>query len=141
MDRYLSDMKGIFTSADEIKDNPLIYSFNNIIPNNGREDLLYGETILYPGQINGEFFMTKGHKHIVESAEVYYCIEGKALVLCEKEDDSYEILLEPGIAAYCKPGYAHRVINNSNSICKFFCVCRADAGHDYNVTFKKKYFK
>lgn len=139
MIRHLSDVKEIFLNTDGVSDNTVIYSFNNIVPHDNSEDLLYGETILYPGQINGEYFMTKGHKHESTCAEVYYGLEGEAIVLCENEDFIYEDILKPGVAVYCKPNYSHRVINKSDAPCRFFCVCRADAGHDYNVTFTKRY--
>lgn len=141
MDRYLFNLKDQFLNIDNIDNDPLIYSFNNTIPKANDQELLFGETILYPGSINGEYFMTKGHNHQVPCAEVYYGIEGEAIVLCENSEDSYETKLVPGSVVYCKPGYAHRVINKSDSICRFFCVCRADAGHDYNVKFSKRYFK
>ncbi|UCE56571.1 MAG: hypothetical protein JSV31_14325 [Desulfobacterales bacterium] len=32
--------------------------------------------IRYPGKVGSEYFMTKGHfQNILESAEVYYCVE------------------------------------------------------------------
>ncbi|MDR3052015.1 MAG: glucose-6-phosphate isomerase, partial [Oscillospiraceae bacterium] len=46
--------------------NPLLYSFyelENIPERNG--DLRYGTTIIYPGKVGEEYFMTKGHFHTV----------------------------------------------------------------------------
>lgn len=141
MDRYLSDLKEQFLNTDGVKGNPLIYSFNNTVPRDNDQELLYGETVLYPGTINGEYFMTKGHTHQVPCAEVYYGLEGEAIVLCEFGGKWYERKLTPGVVVYCEPGYAHRVINKSDKKCRFLCVCRADAGHDYDVKFSKRYFQ
>ena len=139
--RKLSDMKDMFLNANGVQDDTLIYSYDNIIPSDTCEDLLHGITTLYPGNINGEYFMTKGHKHINNRAEVYYGLEGTCKVLCESENDTYVTTLTKGEVVYVKPGYAHRVINTSEEICKFFCVCTGDAGHDYNVTFKTRFLK
>ena len=141
MDRYLSDIENSFKSPNLIDNfNPIVYTFNNTIYSDSDKDLLFGETVIYPGQVNNEYFMTKGHHHKIPCAEVYYGLEGTAIVLCENDTDSYEVELTPGKVAYCKAGYAHRVINPTNKICRFFCVCRADAGHNYDVEFKKRYF-
>ena len=141
MNRYFNDLKDIFLNIDGIQDNPLIYEFNNTIPADNGEELLHGTTILYPGNINGEYYMTKGHTHKISCAEVYYGIEGESLVLCEKDGESKIHKLSPGIAVYCPPGYAHRVINNTENVCKFYCICRADAGHDYNIDFTQRFIK
>ena len=38
-------------------------------------ELSSGLTILHPGKVGDEFFMTKGHFHaILETGEVYYCL-------------------------------------------------------------------
>lgn len=139
MNRNFNDLKDIFLNSDGIEDNPLIYEFNNIIPSDNEEELLYGVTILYPGVINGEYYMTKGHTHKISCAEVYYGLEGEGIVLCEKDGVSQIYKLSAGVTVYCPPGYAHRVINNTEKECKFYCVCRADAGHDYNVEFTQRF--
>ena len=61
MDRRFNDLKDMFLNSDGIESNPLIYEFNNMAPSDSSEELLYGVTILYPGTINGEYYMTKGH--------------------------------------------------------------------------------
>ncbi len=141
MNRSFNDLKDIFLNIDDIEDNPLIYEFDNIIPSNNEEELLYGITTLYSGTINGEYYMTKGHTHKTPCAEVYYGIEGEAIVLCEKDGDFKTYKLSSGNTVYCPSGYAHRVINNTENKCRFYCVCRADAGHDYNVEFSQRFIK
>jgi glucose-6-phosphate isomerase len=141
MNRNFNDLKDIFLNSNDIEGNPLIYEFDNIVPSDSEEELLYGVTILYPGTINGEYYMTKGHKHQISCAEVYYGLEGSGLVLCEKDGVSQIHELSEGVTVYCPPGYAHRVINNTECTCKFYCVCRADAGHDYNIEFTKRFIK
>lgn len=139
VNRYLSDMQNIFSNPQDVKDNPLIYSFDNCIPANNAEELLYGITVIQPGDIHGEYYMTKGHTHQNPCAEVYFGLTGKGIVLCEKDGEVQEFEISPNVLVYCQPNYAHRVINNSNEPLRFLCVCRADAGHNYDVVFNKKY--
>ena len=140
VNRFLSDMRGLYVD-DRGKEDDLIYSYDNVIPADSATDLLYGITTLYPGDVNGEFYMTKGHKHVTESAEVYFGLEGEGVVLCENGDEVEEYDLYPGAFVYVKPGFAHRVINSGNSICRFVCVCSAIAGHNYDAKFSKRYYK
>lgn len=48
-------------------------------------ELLHCVTIIQTGDIDGEFFMTKGHYHIDRScAEIYYGQKGRGLLLLQK---------------------------------------------------------
>lgn len=141
VNRYLNDLLEVFSNSQGVKDNPLIYSFNNVIPADNSEELLYGITVIQPGDINGEYYMTKGHTHQNTCAEVYFGLTGTGIVLCEKDDEVQEYEISPDVLVYCQPGYAHRVINTSNEPLRFLCVCRADAGHNYEVVFNKKFYE
>ena len=75
--RYLSQMKDMFCdpgAAEEMlkKEDVLVYEFHELGCPERAGDLAFGTTILYPGQVGNEYFMTKGHFHtILETAEVY----------------------------------------------------------------------
>jgi glucose-6-phosphate isomerase len=138
--RYLSDVKNIFydTAAAEkvlANDNQLIYEFYELpMPHDGG-DLAFGTSITYPGTIGGEYFMTKGHFHsILNTAEVYYCLNGHGMMMMENSDGQWECReLDPGTALYVPKGFAHRSINiGTRPLATFFCF-RADAGHDYKT--------
>lgn len=106
-------------------------------------DLAFGTSITYPGQVAGEYFMTKGHFHqILETAEVYYCIQGHGMMMMENPEgqwDSQE--LTSGKAVYVPKRFAHRSINiGENPFITFFCF-RADAGHDYKTIETKGFRK
>ena len=81
--RYLSQMKDMYYNTDAAKkiletEDPLIYEFYELGCPERRGDLAFGTTILYPGQIDGEYFMTKGHFHtILDTSEVYYTLSGE----------------------------------------------------------------
>ena len=75
--RYLADVKKMFVdpaAAERIlqKENPLVYEFHELGIPSHPGDLAFGTSITYPGQVAGEYYMTKGHFHrILETAEVY----------------------------------------------------------------------
>lgn len=138
--RYLSEVKNIFLDSGEAerrlqKDNPLVYEFYELgIPEN-MGDLAFGTSIVYPGKVAGEYFMTKGHFHsILDTAEVYYCIRGRGYMLMENPEGIWDCKeLIPGRTVYVPKRFAHRSINVSDeAFITFFCF-RADAGHDYGT--------
>ena len=95
--RRLSQMKDMFydsKAADEIlkTDDPLIYEFYELGCPERPGDLLFGTTILYPGKVGSEYYMTKGHFHTqLETAEVYYTLDGEGYMVMENpEGDTIE---------------------------------------------------
>jgi len=132
--RFYNDIKNIFNDQS-IKDNPLIYEFDNTIPNNNDCELLYGITTIYPGKIGDEFYMTRGHAHQNNTAEVYYCISGKGIIVQQYKCDIFTTEISDGSLVYIKPKFLHRAINTGDTELKLLCVCRADSGHDYDVSF------
>ena len=146
--RHLANVKHMFVDiaeADRIldKENPLVYEFYELGIPRHPGDLAFGTSITYPGQVAGEYFMTKGHFHqILETAEVYYCIQGHGMMMMENPEgqwDSQE--LTSGKAVYVPKRFAHRSINiGENPFITFFCF-RADAGHDYKTIETKGFRK
>ncbi|MBN2157276.1 MAG: glucose-6-phosphate isomerase [Candidatus Lokiarchaeota archaeon] len=147
--RMLSDMKGMYSDKDAYEimldqQDSLIYEFYELGIPKTPHHLAYGTTILYPGKVGNEYFMTKGHFHQkLATAEVYYCIKGHGMLLMENPMGNVEIQkFSPGIAVYVPPNYAHRSINTSSSgpLISFFAF-RADAGHDYKTIETKGFRK
>ena len=138
--RTLSDVKNIFYDIAEAEkllasENPLIYEFYELPMPQEDGDLAFGTSITYPGTIGDEYFMTKGHFHsILNTAEVYYCLNGHGMMMMENSDGQWECReLNAGTALYVSKGYAHRSINiGTLPLVTFFCF-RADAGHDYKT--------
>lgn len=116
--------------------DPIMYKFYDLSKPEKSSDLAYGTSIVYPGKVGDEFFMTKGHFHtILDTAEVYYCLNGHGLMLMESPEGEYESQeMTPGSAVYVPGRYAHRSVNLSTTenLVTFF-VFRADAGHDYGT--------
>ena len=146
--RYLSQMKDMFydvEAAEEIlkTEDPLIYEFDELGFPEREGDLAFGTTILYPGLVGEEYYMTKGHFHTkLETAEVYYTLSGEGYMVMENpEGDTIEIPLVKGQALYVPRRYAHRSVNTGNEPLVMFFTFDADAGHDYGTIETKGYHK
>jgi glucose-6-phosphate isomerase, archaeal len=138
-ERKLNDLTSFFLDSKSVseflkKDNPLVYEvYESVVPNK-EGHIIFGTSIIYPGKIGKEFFMTKGHYHLKPaSAEVYFCFKGKGfLIMQDLKGETAVITMEPGSVGYVPPLWAHRTVNHGKEpfIC-FFSV-PADAGHDYS---------
>ncbi len=146
--RYLSQMRGMF--ADEAayeallaQGDTLVYEFHGMPVPEHEGDLAFGCSIVYPGKVGNEYFMTKGHFHtILDTAEIYYCLSGRGYMLLENQEGDYSAQeLAPGKAVYVPKGYAHRSINAGEENLVTFFAFRADAGHDYGTIEEKGYRK
>ena len=139
--RHLSDMKGMYADAAAFAESvaagdPLVYEFYDMGVPETSVDVAFGTSIVYPGKVGDEFYMTKGHFHtVLDTAEVYFCIRGHGLMLMENPEGDVEVQeLRPGGAVYVPGRYAHRSINvdPDETMVTFFSF-RADAGHDYGT--------
>ncbi len=136
--RRLSDMRGWYAdSAAEAAlsaENPIIYEvhYGYYAPSVDGQ-LGFGTTILYPGTIGGEYYMTKGHyHHKADRAEVYYGLQGEGELLLQTRDDATTTQhIAPGVITYIPAYHAHRTINTGAENFVFLSVYPADAGNDY----------
>lgn len=146
--RNLSEMKTMYADLDAAEEllksqDPLIYEFYELGCPERTGDLAFGTTILYPGKVGNEYFMTKGHFHtILETAEVYYTLSGEGYMIMENPDgDTIEEPLSKGKAVYVPRSYAHRTVNTGQVPLVLFFTFSADAGHDYGTIETKGYHK
>ena len=146
--RYLSQMKGMYFDSDAVKkimekEDPLIYEFYELGCPERPGDLAFGTTILYPGRVGEEYYMTKGHFHTrLETSEVYYTLSGEGYMVMENpEGTTSEIPLKKNKAVYVPRRYAHRTVNTGKEPLILFFVFDADAGHNYGTIETKGYHK
>ena len=95
-----------------------------------------GISIVHPGKVGNEFFMTKGHFHaVLETSEVYYCLKGEGFMVMENPQGETAIeALAPGKVLYVPPCWAHRSVWTSRQEdLVFFFVYPGNAGHDYGT--------
>lgn len=139
LQRHTSHMKGMYYDHKELEslvqgDDPLVYEFYDLGVKATEGNLAYGTSMVFPGKVGDEFYMTKGHFHtILDTSEIYYCLSGFGMMLMENPEGDVEYqVMRPGDAVFVPGRYAHRSINLSptEKLVTFF-VFRADAGHDY----------
>jgi glucose-6-phosphate isomerase len=107
-------------------------------------ELLQGISIVHPGKVGDEFFMTKGHFHSeLDTAEVYYCLQGEGLMVMETPEGEWAVeKLIPEKVLYVPPRWAHRSVNTSrNEDLVTFFVYPGNAGHDYGSIEKQGFRK
>ena len=129
--RFLSQMKGMYADdaayeATVSANDAIVYDFYELGLPETPDNLLFGTSIVYPGKVGSEYFMTKGHFHtILDTAEVYYCLSGKGYMLMENPEGDWDAqLLTPGRAVYVPGRYAHRSINIGDEKLVTFFVFR-----------------
>jgi glucose-6-phosphate isomerase len=139
--RHLSKMAGQYVDADAFatqlaEEDALLYEVYEIKRPEIEGELLNGISVVHPGQIGNEYYMTKGHFHtVLETAEVYYCLKGHGYMVMETPEGEWAIEeLTPGRVLYVLPRWAHRSVNVSadEDLITFF-VYPGNAGHDYGT--------
>lgn len=137
--RRLADMRGWYADASAeaalAERNPLIYEVHYGYDAPSIEGQLgFCTTILYPGRVGDEYFMTKGHYHAkADRAEIYYGLQGEGVLLLQTRDGATSTQrILPGVAAYIPAYHAHRTINVGAGNFVFLSVYPADSGYDYS---------
>lgn len=139
-ERRLSEMRGFYADqsaeAALAEANPLIYHVTygwNAPETPGQ--LGYCTTVIEPGQVGDEFFMTKGHYHAhPECAEVYYALQGEGRLILQTREG--EVIVKPmvaGTVAYVPPYWGHRTMNVGSTPFVFFSIFPGEAGYDYGT--------
>jgi glucose-6-phosphate isomerase, archaeal len=96
-------------------------------------DICFGTTIMAPGRIGTEYFLTRGHYHAKPGrGEAYYTQSGEGLLLLHSRSGECRIVeMRPGVCAFIPPEWAHRSVNTGMKPLVFVWMCTIDAGHDY----------
>lgn len=138
--KRLKDLRGVFKEEDVRKamdPETVVYSVQAYLPvEEGKPGgLFFGNSTIYPGEVAGEYFMTRGHFHKVpDTAEYYWCITGEGLLLMMDEERHLRSeKMEPGSLHYIPGKTAHRVVNTGAEPLVFNACWPSDAGHDYTT--------
>jgi glucose-6-phosphate isomerase, archaeal len=146
--RFLSSMKGqyldggAFQELLEMEDR-LLYEVYELKRPEEPGELLHGVSIVHPGKVGQEYFMTKGHFHsVLETAEVYFTLQGSGLMVMENPDGEWAVEeLAAGRILYVPPCWAHRSVNTGEEDLIMFFVYPGNAGHDYGTIEKQGFRK
>ena len=136
--RRLSEMAGAYSDQQAVRrllaagEDPVIYfGYDADVPH-AADHLPFRTTIVNPGTVGAEFFMTKGHHHVRDTAEVYVGMSGTGLMVMETRDGQFACEpLVPSATVYVPPGWAHRTVNTGPEPLVFLATYPGDAGHDY----------
>jgi glucose-6-phosphate isomerase len=145
--RCLDELKGQFLDEQKymemLMQNPVLYEVYDIKRPELAGELMYGITLIHPGKVGDEYFMTKGHFHnVIETAEIYYCLKGEGMMVMETPEGEWSVEeLHSGRVLYIPPRWAHRSVNTGqrDDLVMFFAY-PANAGHDYG-TIKQQGFR
>jgi glucose-6-phosphate isomerase, archaeal len=140
--KQLSELRSLFQNQDAVdriltKHDPVAYEV--IEYRKAGSDIFFGTTIMHPGRVGDEYFMTRGHFHARrDMGEVYYTQHGEGRLLLESRDgEAREVEMRPGICAFIPPDWAHRSVNVGETDLIFVWVCNQEAGHDYGEILKR----
>lgn len=139
--RTLTSLRGQFLDTDAYNErlaqgDELLYEVYEFKRPEVAGELLSGISIVHPGKVGEEFFMTKGHFHtVLDTAEVYFCLNGRGVMVMETPEGDWSVAdLTPGAVLYVPPRWAHRSVNTSpdEDLITLF-VYPGNAGHDYGT--------
>jgi glucose-6-phosphate isomerase len=134
--RRLSDVRANFLDdGADLDGDPLVYTVYGIpVPPTG-SNIQCSTTVVQPGMVGREYFMTKGHFHeLRDRAEIYVGLAGTGRLVLATEDGRHAV--EPmsrGTVSYVPGGWAHRTVNVGDEPLVFFATYVGDAGHDYGT--------
>lgn len=131
-------LRGVFADAEahaSIPGDRVAYrvAWHQAVADGTPGGLFFGWTELLPGVVGAEYAMTRGHFHARrETAEYYWCLSGRGLLLLMAEDRSLRWeTMAPGSLHYVPGRTAHRVVNTGEVSLRFGACWPSDAGHDY----------
>ena len=139
--RRLSALRGQFLDQPAYEqmlagEDSLLYEVYEIKRPQVAGELLTGISIVHPGKVGREFFMTKGHYHqVLDTAEVYLCQNGEGFMVMENPEGEWAVeRLTPGKILYVPPRWAHRTVCTSRQadLVTFF-IYPGHSGHDYGT--------
>jgi glucose-6-phosphate isomerase len=97
--------------------------------------LFWGLTEIEPGKVGNEYFMTRGHWHVIRNrAEFYGTVAGCGkLVLMDRAGRTWSEDMTTGSLHYVTGEIAHRIVNTGNIPIRVIACWPSDAGHDYDI--------
>jgi glucose-6-phosphate isomerase len=97
--------------------------------------LFFGISILEPGLVADEYFMTRGHFHAKsDRAEYYWGLSGSGLLLLMDRDRNARVeAVKPGSLHFIPGHTAHRLVNIGTTQLRVGACWPSDAGHDYDA--------
>jgi glucose-6-phosphate isomerase len=95
--RKLSNMKGQYLDQEVYEqrlaeEDTLLYEVYEIQRPEVSGEILHGISIVHPGKVGDEYFMTKGHFHtVLDTAEIYYTLKGRGFMVMENQKENLQL--------------------------------------------------
>jgi glucose-6-phosphate isomerase len=104
------------------------------VPDGTEGAVLWGNTVLFPGDIACEYFMTRGHFHVKrDRCELCVTVSGRGALVLMDDDRNVEVQeMATGSTHYVHGHLAHRTVNTGDEPLIFLCAWPADCGHNYD---------
>jgi glucose-6-phosphate isomerase, archaeal len=134
-ERRLRDMAGYYLDERGADPDQRVYRVYAVPVEETCSEIQCSTTIVEPGRVGDEYFMTKGHYHVVrDRSEIYLGIRGEGRLVLATEDGRHTVEpILPGVVSYVPGGWAHRSVNVGEEPLIFFAAYVGDAGHDYST--------
>lgn len=134
VERTLGDMDGMYLTEID-KPEEVAYRVMLMSVPEENSEIQCSTTLLEPGLVGDEYYMTKGHFHQIRNrSEVYVGLSGEGRLVMATEDGDHRVEpIRPGTVNYVPGGWAHRSVNVGNETLVFFAAYVGDAGHDYGT--------
>ena len=136
--KTLNDLKSVFrdlSALNNLDPGREVYRVRWWAPaKSGTEGgLFWGLTMLQPGKVGGEYFMTHGHFHANRTrAEFYGTVSGSGvLIQMNAERRTWGETMTPGSLHYVRGENAHRIANTGSVPLAVWACWPTDAGYDY----------
>jgi glucose-6-phosphate isomerase len=147
--KYIRELDGIYADEEkfqqllESRGGEIAYRVNELRFTDRGNDLITGISVLNPGRVGSEFFMTRGHLHQrADRSETYYCLSGQGILLMEDLEGKVEAAeMRPGNLVYVPPFWVHRSVNIGSKIFATLFSYPADAGQNFDIVRKAGGFK
>jgi glucose-6-phosphate isomerase len=124
-------------AAAAMNADTVIYRVQYWLPEDGGRpgDLLLGSTVIEPGRVGDEYFMTQGHFHARrDRSEFYLALSGQGgLILMDEAGHTRWEPMGAGTVHYIPGRTAHRTANTGRAPFIFLSCSPRDAGHDYET--------
>jgi glucose-6-phosphate isomerase len=115
--RTLEQIQGLFHSRNDLERmdlNTIVYRVHWYapVPEGTQGGLFWGTTVIEPGRVGDEYFMTHGHFHVErDRAEYYGCIVGSGMVIMmDTARRTWAEVMTPGSLHYIPGNVAHRAM-------------------------------
>lgn len=139
-EKHLNDLVGVYRNREAFDDaikrdsgSPVYWVEDLKLPGSG--ELITGISVLEPGLIGDEYYMTRGHLHArADRAELYLCLSGTGVMLLETlAGDSRAIELKEGQAVQVPGHWVHRSVNVGSDRFVTLFSYPADSGQNYDI--------